>query len=211
MSDPAPPRPTVYVIAGANGAGKTTFARRFLPVYCDCREFINPDLIAAGLSPFDPAGAAVEAGRIMLRRFDELSAAGKTFAFETTFGGTFYAAKLRRLIAAGYGVRIFFLWLPAAELNIERVALRVSRGGHDVAEADIRRRFRASVRNFLNVFRPLAERWYVFDNSATAPRLVAQSAGGGVSIILETEWAAFQRVGAADEDDARGNPPDAGS
>ena len=133
--------PTVYVIAGPNGAGKTTFAAEFLPDFVDCRQFLNADLIAAGLSPFAPETQNVKAGRLLLERIGELATAGEDFGFETTLSGRTYARLLTGLRRDGYRVALFFLWLPSADLAVLRVANRVRQGGHAVPEADVRRRF----------------------------------------------------------------------
>src|SRR3954452_457766 len=124
--------PTVYVIAGPNGAGKTTFATEFLPDFVACREFVNADLIAAGLSPFAPETQALRAGRLLLTRMKELSAAGQDFGFETTLAGRGYVKTLGEMKMAGYRLVLFFLWLPTADLAVARVANRVHQGGHGV-------------------------------------------------------------------------------
>src|SRR4051794_6777634 len=124
--------PTAYVIAGPNGAGKTTFAMEFLPAFVQCREFVNADLIAAGLSPFAPETQAIRAGRLMLTRIKELAAARQDFAFETTLAGRSSLKVVTDLKQSGYQVILFFLCLPRAQMAVERVALRVRLGGHDV-------------------------------------------------------------------------------
>lgn len=174
--------PELFVIAGPNGAGKTTFAREFLPRFTACREFVNADLIAGGLSPFAPSTAAIEAGRIMLRRIEEHAAARRTFAFETTLAGRGYLSLFKRLRAGGYRVHLIFLWLPRVELAIQRVKDRVSRGGHAVPEQDVRRRFIRGTRNFLAEYREAVDIWGLFDNSERAPRLVAKSEDGRVTV-----------------------------
>src|SRR6266567_7194774 len=110
--------PSVYIIAGPNGAGKTTFARKFLPRYAECRNFINADLIAQGLSPFAPDDVAFAAGRLMLGEIERFAKRGDDFSFETTLSGTTYMKLIRRMRARGYEVHIFFLWLPEAELSL---------------------------------------------------------------------------------------------
>src|SRR4029077_15377000 len=116
---------TVYVIAGPNGAGKTTFAKEFLPHFAHCEEFVNADMIATGISPFSPRGAALEAGRLMLRRIHELATAGQMFGFETTLAGKSYAILFHRLRQKGYRIDLIYLWLPNPELAIKRVQDRV--------------------------------------------------------------------------------------
>lgn len=166
--------PTVYVVAGPNGAGKTTFSRIFLPDFARCREFLNADLIAAGLSPFAPEGQAIRAGRLLLTRVSELSEARQDFGFETTLAGRGYIKLLRDLKRVGYRVVLFFLWLPDADIAVTRVANRVQQGGHDIPEAVIRRRFESGVRNLFQDYRPLLDDWSLYDASRFPPLLVVR-------------------------------------
>ncbi len=150
--------PTVYVIAGPNVAGKTTFAREFLPFYAQCVEFLNADLIAAGLSPFDPSRSAALAARVLLERIREVSAEGQDFAFETTLAGRTYATMLRKMKQDGYRIHLLFLWLPTVEMAVSRVAQRVRQGGHDIPEPVIRRRYALGLQNLLGLYRPMLDR-----------------------------------------------------
>ncbi len=170
--------PTVYVIAGPNGAGKTTFASKFLPDFVSCRQFLNADLIAFGLSPFAPETQNVRAGRLLLERIKELSAAREDFGFETTLSGRTYGRLLAKLRQEGYRVVIFFLWLPNTELAVVRVANRVRQGGHDVPEADIHRRFGSGPANFFRLYCPIADAWYLYDGSRNPPMLIAREEDG---------------------------------
>lgn len=165
----------IIIIAGPNGAGKTTFARQFLPQEADCPVFINADLIAAGLSPFQPEAAAVRAGRLVLSEISSKVAQGESFAFESTLAGRGYARAIPRWRGTGYNVKIMFLSLPSVELAIARVAARVAQGGHNVAEADIRRRFKAGLDNFRRVYQPLADGWVLYDNSGAQPVMLEWS------------------------------------
>jgi predicted ABC-type ATPase len=173
----------VYVIAGPNGAGKTTFAREFLPNYADCKNFVNADLIAQGMAPFFPETAALRAGRTMLSEIQSFAEKNMSFAFETTLSGRGHMGLLRRLKAQGYEIHMFFLWLKSVDLALSRVSERVSRGGHDVPEDIIRRRFERSMRNFLLHYRQLALVWTLFDNSGETPRVVALGKDQKVRII----------------------------
>lgn len=175
--------PELFVIAGPNGAGKTTFAREFLPRFAKCREFVNADLIAGGLSPFSPGAAAMEAGRIMLGKIGELAAQRHTFAFETTLSGRGYLTLFKRLKKEGYHIHVVFLWLPRVELAIGRVKERVRRGGHFVPEHDIRRRFDRGVRNLLTEYHTLVDTWGLFDNSGSDPQLIARADGGEIVVV----------------------------
>jgi predicted ABC-type ATPase len=176
-------KPTVYVIAGPNGAGKTTFATEFLPDFVDCREFLNADLIAAGLSPFAPETENVRAGRLLLTRIRELAKARRDFGFETTLAGRSYARHFAQMRSQGYRIVLFFLWLPSADMAVTRVANRVRQGGHNVPEADIRRRFVAGIRNLFRLYRPLLNGWWLYDSSQLPPRLIAQEEGGKVRVM----------------------------
>jgi predicted ABC-type ATPase len=163
----------IVIIAGPNGAGKTTFAREFLPREADCPDFINVDLIAAGLSPFNPQRATLRAGRLMLTEIARRVRTGESFAFETTLSGKNYARLIPQWKSIGYHVKLIFLSLPSAELAVARVAARVAQGGHDVAERVVRRRFDSGLRNLDNVYRRLVNSWAFYDNSQPEPRLIA--------------------------------------
>ncbi|BET67915.1 zeta toxin family protein [Opitutales bacterium ASA1] len=175
-----------HVIAGANGAGKTTFATEFLPVYAECRNFINADLIARGLAPFAPETGLARAGRIALERIEELAEAGADFGFETTLAGRTYASILRRLRARGYRIHLFYLWIPSADLALLRIRDRVESGGHDVPEVDVRRRFSRTLRNLLDLYRPLCDTVHFFDNSSDVPRLVFEEEFGRTTVLDPT-------------------------
>src|SRR3989338_5201827 len=162
----------IVMIAGPNGAGKTTFALEFLPREADCPDFINVDLIAAGLSPLNPDRTAIRAGRLMLEEIKRRVRDGNSFAFETTLSGRHYSRLIPRWRAAGYHVKLIFLDLPTADLAVARVAARVAQGGHDVPEPVIRRRFDRGLRNFQNVYRTLVNSWALYDNAGVTPRLI---------------------------------------
>lgn len=157
------------MIAGPNGAGKTTFARSFLPEEAQCPRFINADLIAAGLAPFNPASAAIKAGRLMLREIEECAERGDSFAMETTLSGLGYMRHIHEWRQMGYHISLFFLALPSAELAVARVAGRVKQGGHDIPEAVIRRRFASGRRNFDVHYRHCVDAWALYDNAGVIP------------------------------------------
>lgn len=166
--------PKILIIAGPNGAGKTTFAREFLPHEADCPDFINADLIAAGLSPFRPETVAFRAGRLMLEQIREKVQQRKSFAFETTLSGRIYVKLLQECRASGYHIVLIFLSLPSANIAVTRVAARVSQGGHNVPEKDIRRRFKVGLSNFQQVYKQIADVWTLYDNSGTIPIMLEQ-------------------------------------
>lgn len=157
----------LYIIAGCNGAGKTTASYTVLPEMLACREFVNADEIARGLSPFNTESVAIEAGRLMLRRMEDLLAENIDFAFETTLATRSYAQFVRKAQASGYFVTLLFFWLPSPEQAIERVALRVKEGGHNIPEDVIRRRYKNGLANLLEIYLPICDCWSIYDNSST--------------------------------------------
>ncbi|MCP5443684.1 MAG: Zeta toxin family protein [Chromatiaceae bacterium] len=164
----------IIIISGPNGAGKTTFAGEFLPKEAHCPTFINADLIAAGLAPFEPERAAFRAGRLMLEEIYNHSRRGKSFAFETTLSGRGYAGLIPGWCAKGYIVKLFFLRLASPELAIARVRQRVREGGHNIPEPIIRRRFASGLSNFENLYKPAVDEWALYDNSGTEPILIEE-------------------------------------
>ncbi|MCE1249797.1 MAG: zeta toxin family protein, partial [Comamonadaceae bacterium] len=158
----------VIIIAGPNGAGKTTFAREFLPHEAACPVFVNADLIAAGLSPFDVEAAALQAGRLMLQELERHFQARRSFAFETTLSGRTWLRHIGRWQAAGYRVELIFLRLKSADEAVARVQQRVLQGGHDIPEAVIRRRFAAGLDNFHRHYAPAVDAWALYDNAGEA-------------------------------------------
>jgi predicted ABC-type ATPase len=160
------------VIAGPNGAGKTTFAQEFLPAEAGMPIFVNADLIAAGLSPFDPDRAAVQAGRLMVRAIRGHVSRGEDFAFETTLAGRRYARAIPTWQAAGYRVGVIFLALPTAEFAIARVAARVRQGGHSVPDDVVRRRFASGLESFERIYKAIVDEWRLYDNSGPRPVLL---------------------------------------
>jgi len=173
----------VYIIAGPNGSGKTTFARKFLPDYAKCSNFVNADLIAQGLAPFSPRTAALKAGRLVLEQVRSLADKNVDFAFETTLAGKSYIPFLKELKKKGYSVNIFFLWVPNPELALLRIKDRVVSGGHDVPVIDVKRRFYRGLYNFFKLYRPLADTWILFNNEDITYRLIARGITRKTDII----------------------------
>ncbi len=164
----------IIIIAGPNGAGKTTFAVEFLPHEAACPNFVNADLIAAGLAPFAAEDVAFRAGRLMISEIRHHVHTDENFAFETTLSGRHYAQLIPRWQAAGYKVKLFFLKLSTPELAIARVRQRVKEGGHNISEPVIRRRFSSGLHNFENLYKPLVDEWVLYNNSSSEPILVSE-------------------------------------
>ena len=166
--------PKLYIIAGCNGAGKTTASFTILPEVLGCKEFINADEIAKGLSPFQPESVAVQAGRIMLARMDELLQKGETFAFETTLATKSYKQKIEWAQANGYEVTLLFFWLDSPNIAKERVAQRVAEGGHNIPLETIERRYYNGIANLFTIYIDIVDICYIFDNSEGRKELIAQ-------------------------------------
>ena len=162
----------ILIIAGPNGAGKTTFASEFLANEAECPAFVNADMIAAGLNPFQPTRPALQAGRLMLGMIDTYVGRGESFAFETTLSGRGYARMIPSWRTRGYRVRLYFLRLPTPEMALARVRNRVAEGGHDVSEEVVRRRFEAGWRNFRNIYMDLVDEWALYDASGSVPVVI---------------------------------------
>ena len=173
--------PSLYVIAGPNGAGKTTFIRRFLPRRLGLLEFVNADEIARGLSPLAPERAQLEAGRMMINRLRRFISEGRDFAMETTLSGRTYRNILRQAKEAGYETHLDFLALPTVEDSIRRVAIRVTQGGHNVPEPDIRRRFPLGLQNLFALYRPFLDTWNLYRNGDDA-ELIAHGTPNTIEI-----------------------------
>jgi predicted ABC-type ATPase len=179
----------LYIIAGCNGAGKTTASFTILPEIIMCKEFVNADEIARGLSPFQPEKVAFEAGRIMLTRIDELLKSNQSFAFETTLATKSYKGKIEEAKRNGYIVTLLFFWLQNIQLAKERVSVRVSEGGHNIMPEVIERRYISGIRNLFNIYLPAVDGVLIFDNSNGQPELMAQKNTDGIFKILnETKF-----------------------
>ena len=168
--------PNIIVLAGPNGAGKSTAAPDLLYGALHVDEFVNADVIARGLSAFNPEGAALDAGRVMLSRLKELARQRKNIAFETTLASRTFAPWIRELKKEGYRFHLFYFWLPSPEMCVNRVRERKSLGGHFVPAETIHRRYHGGIRNFFDLYTPIAYRWKFFDNTRK-PRVLLASGG----------------------------------
>lgn len=164
----------IYVIAGCNGAGKTTASYTILPEILNCREFVNTDEIAKGLSPFQPDKMKIEAGRIMLNRIKTLIERGESFAFETTLASRTFVGLLESAKQQGYRITLLFFWLNSPDLAVHRVNIRVEEGGHTIPEEDIRRRYERGLTNFFQLYEPVVHNWMFINNSGTSYEYIAE-------------------------------------
>ncbi len=164
----------LFIIAGCNGAGKTTASLTILPEILNCRQFVNADNIAAGLSPFNVESVAIEAGRIMLQRIKELIDLKEDFAIETTLATRSYVSLVQRAKSFGYKVTLIYIWLNGPELAIERVAERVKNGGHNIPADVVRRRYFRGINNLFRLFMPVCDTWLIADNSLRNLNIIAR-------------------------------------
>ena len=175
--------PTIYLIAGCNGAGKTTFAKEFLPKEVKCLRFLNADEIARGLSPLKPSAGAIRAARLLLTQVDEHLRRRETFSLESTLSGKTYIRLFRRARQLGFEIELHYLWLSSPAQAIARVRQRVQQGGHHVPATDIRRRFRRSLVHLLDDYLPLATRWAVWDSRSLPAKRLADSGVNGIESV----------------------------
>lgn len=175
--------PNLYIIAGCNGAGKTTASYTILPDILNCKEFVNADSIAAGLSPFNSESVAFEAGRIMLHRINQLMDENVDFALETTLSTRSYVSLIKKAQSIEYEVTLLFFWLSSPEMAKQRVAKRVSDGGHNIPEEIIERRYKRGIINLVNLYIPVCDNWLVVDNMDLMPDLIAQG-GRNTNLLI---------------------------
>jgi predicted ABC-type ATPase len=186
--------PNLYIIAGCNGAGKTTASLTILPDILQCREFVNADYIAAGLSPFNVEAVALEAGRIMLHRIDELLELGADFAIETTLATRSYVSLIQRAQKLGYKVSLIYIWLNSPELALLRVAERVRKGGHNIPAHVVLRRYHRGIKNFFDLFMPVCDFWTVADNSLEGLNMIARGEAKLDNVVENTEiWSLIKQ------------------
>lgn len=180
---------SLYIIAGCNGAGKTTASFTILPEILNCKEFVNADEIAKGLSPFQPEKVAFESGRIMLNRIDELLKENESFAFETTLSTRSYKNKIKTAREKGFSITLLFFWLQNIELAKERVKIRVSEGGHNIEPEIIERRYLKGIKNLFEIYFPIVDGLLIFDNSEGKHELLAiKTIDGQLKILDELKF-----------------------
>ena len=184
----------LYIISGCNGAGKTTASYTVLPEILNCREFVNADEIARGLSPFNPEGMAIEAGRLMLKRIEELLQNDESFSIETTLATRSYLNLVHRAQAKGYQVHLLFFWLRTPDLAVLRVAERVQKGGHNIPENVIRRRYVVGINNLFRLFIPKVDYWDIYDNSVNPRVQIACGGKNADTNIFEESFVSSTKV-----------------
>lgn len=175
-------RPVSFIVAGPNGAGKTTFAMIYLPQWKNCREFLNADLIAAGLAPLAPESQNITAGKLLLKRIADLTIKRESFGFETTLSGKSWTRTIDRLKQNGFHVVLHFLWLPDPKLAISRVHNRVRQGGHSIPDETIKRRYAAGLRNFFTLYQSQVDDWLLYNAAPEQPKLIAERLGGDTTL-----------------------------
>lgn len=186
--------PNIYIIAGCNGAGKTTASFTVLPELLNCKEFVNADEIAKGLSPFQPESVALEAGRLMLNRIDELIEQKKDFAFETTLSTRSYKSLVQKVQGLDYYVTLVFFWLNTPDLAVERVRTRVENGGHNIPEDVIRRRYVAGIKNLFRLYLPIVDLAVVVNNSQNNPLLIAKKDKEIITLYHDSDWETLNKL-----------------
>ncbi len=178
----------LYLLAGCNGAGKTTVSYTILPKILDCEEFVNADEIAKGLSPFHPELAAIQAGKLMLDKINRLISKGQNFALETTLATKSYRNVVSKAKENGYHIVLLFFWLKTPDLAVKRVATRVKEGGHNIPEEIIRRRYENGLKNFFGIFESIVDEWTFIDNSRKSYEIIAEKNSIGKLLINSNKW-----------------------
>jgi predicted ABC-type ATPase len=180
--------PILYIIAGPNGAGKTTSAESMLPGVLNCIEFVNADFIARGISPYNPESVAIQAGRIMINRMNELKNSRVDFVVETTLSTLSYANFIRECKLNGYIITLVFVWLNHPDMAKDRVKQRVEKGGHNIPENVIERRYYKGLKNLNKIFLPLCDEWVITDNSDDVMEIVAKKDKLEIKVFNSTKY-----------------------
>ena len=186
---------SLYIISGCNGAGKTTASFTVLPELLQVKEFVNADEIARGLSPFQPEKVSIQAGKIMLRRLQELLTLGQDFAFETTLSTRSFVGLIKQAKDLGFTINLIYYWLDSVELAIERVKTRVTEGGHHIPTDTIIRRYYAGLKNFITLYSNKVDYWMLIDNSGTEPELIAEGRDAvNFEIANSEKWSLINKL-----------------
>lgn len=185
----------LYIVSGCNGAGKTTASYSVLPNLLNCKQFVNADEIAKGLSPFNPESVAMQAGKLMLMRIEELLGAGETFSIETTLATRSYAKLVTRAQEKGYKVTLLFFWLNSPELAVQRVSRRVSEGGHNIPTDVIFRRYANGIKNLINIFIPIVDSWIIVDNGVEPREIVAKGTKNRFVVLNDLKFQYIKNYG----------------
>ena len=185
----------LYIISGCNGAGKTTASYSVLPNLLNCKQFVNADEIAKGLSPFNPESVAIQAGKLMLLRIEELLDSEETFSIETTLATRSYAKLVRRAQEKGYKVTLLYFWLNSPELAVQRVARRVKEGGHNIPTDVIFRRYANGIKNLTNIFMPIVDSWIIVDNGVEPREIVAKGTKNKIVILNDLKLQYIKNYG----------------
>lgn len=180
--------PKVIIVAGPNGSGKTTTAPALLKEIFEVEEFVNADMIAQGLCVLQPERVAIQAGRVMLKRLQHLSQTGVDFAFETTLASRSFAPWIQTLVKQNYELHLIFLWLRTVDMAKSRVDARVKMGGHSIPQTIIERRYLAGLKNFFQLYAPLALSWRFYDNSNLHPQIIASKIREKTEIFDPNSW-----------------------
>ena len=184
--------PRLYIVSGCNGAGKTTASYTLLPEMLECRQFVNSDEFAKGLSPFNPEGASIQASRFMLMRIRYLLQRKEDFGIETTLATRSLLNTVRAAQAEGYYVTVLYFWLNSPDLAVKRVKARVAAGGHNIPEETVRRRYRVGINYFFNDYAPICDRWILADNSQVPFKVVAE--GGKARPLIIKDSDTFEKI-----------------
>ncbi len=175
--------PVCYIISGPNGSGKTTFATEYLPKIVNCKNFVNVDMIAHGLSPFNSESVNIKAAKLFLPIINELAEKKETFAFETTLSGLTYIRFIKKLHSLNYKIVLFYLWIPSASFSEKRVISRVQMGGHSIPREAIYRRYKKCNKNLLEHYMPICEEIYIYNNASINPVMIAEKINNKLSIL----------------------------
>lgn len=178
----------LYIISGANGAGKTTASYTILPEILDCKEYVNADEIARGLSPFNPDAVSIQAGKLMLERINTLISEGENFAFETTLASKSFLKYIKKAQGKGFITKLVFLWLSDQELAVERVKCRVSEGGHNIPIEVIKRRYKRGLENFFKIYKNSVDSWLFINNSGNPYKIIAEGTQDSETVFQSKEW-----------------------